>query len=156
MNKEHILSLYDELYDLFELHTTWNWKNGWQHEGDRLSKELTIQKEIMWHNSFLLEYGDGQLDLKGPNNFDLGVCLQTNNSIRVDILTQYQNRTFYYIDSESTWQANKSFIVDLCRDIYEATVKTRNSLSKVPKIHGDKNPNFALDYYRNNQLEKLI
>ena len=49
-----IQDLYNKLDVIFQRHTIRQWKNDWQHEGDRLSKELTIQKNVPWNNLFLL------------------------------------------------------------------------------------------------------
>ena len=51
----NINDLYKRLETIFVDYTTHQWKNGWVHEGDRLSEELTIQNNIPWNNLFLLQ-----------------------------------------------------------------------------------------------------
>ena len=55
MDESIINNLYDKIDKIFIDHTTHQWKNGWQHEGDRESEELTIQKEVV-NPSFAKEY----------------------------------------------------------------------------------------------------
>jgi hypothetical protein len=40
----NIEDLYKRLETIFVDYTTHNWKNGWQHEGDRLSESRTLEK----------------------------------------------------------------------------------------------------------------
>lgn len=87
-----IHQLYDKLKSIFQEYTTYNWKNGWQGEGDRQSTELKIQKNVPCNNLFLLHskrYNEG-FYLQGPQGFRLEVELhdkisEGRNLIRIDI-----------------------------------------------------------------------
>ena len=60
-----INELYDELDSIFKEHTTHQWKNGWQHEGDIESNELTIQEKVMFSPQVALELSTTQLFMVG-------------------------------------------------------------------------------------------
>ena len=99
------------LESIFVEYTTHQWKNGWEHEGDRLSKEYTIQENIPWNNLFLLQktnnymYGDGIL-LDGPRGFKIELHNEDSNKIRIDIeVKQMGIDIFYYVDNELDWLA---------------------------------------------------
>ena len=103
--------LYKRLESIFVEYTTHQWKNGWEHEGDRLSKEYTIQENIPWNNLFLLQktnnymYGDGIL-LDGPRGFKIELHNEDSNKIRIDIeVKQMGIDIFYYVDNELDWLA---------------------------------------------------
>lgn len=157
-----INDLYKKLDKIFVDYTTHQWKNGWQHEGDRLSKELTIQKDIPWCNMFLLQqtskyiYGNG-LTLDGPQGFSIEVEQQHPDKIRIDIESNIGNiNIYYYVDNESDWLSTVDFIVDMCQKVYDSNVKFRESISAVPKgIYGEINPTFTKSSRRQNQLNDL-
>jgi hypothetical protein len=169
----NITDLYKRLESIFVDHTTHQWKNGWQHEGDRLSKELTIQNDVPWNNLFLLQktkrysYGNG-LSLDGPNGFKIELQMVNSDRIRIDIEVEQTIRIksgldqigkidiFYYVDNELDWLDQQDFIVDLCQNVYDASVMFRESFSVIPSgIYGDNNPKFAQSFRRERQLNEL-
>ena len=153
-----IKELYDKLHKIFTEYTTHQWKNGWQHEGDRLSKELTIQNNIPWNNLFLLYVESRGFRLDGPMGFKIEVRNEFENKIRIDI--EYKQMAdldiYYYIDNELDWLAQQDFIINLCQNIYDANLVLRESISIVPtNIYGKHNPDFAKPFRREKQLNKL-
>lgn len=153
---------YNELKDIFKEYTTHNWKNGWEHEGDRESKKLTIQKEVKDNNLFLLQYNIGsgyKTIVEGPDGFKIEVHLdgRSNELRRIDI--EYGLRfldIFYYVDDEN-WLSTKQFLLDICQDVYDSNIKLRNTISKVPNnLYGQTNPPFMIQYHRDYQLKKVL
>ena len=159
MNIDH---LYKRLDTIFVEHTTHQWKNGWQHEGDRLSKELTIQKEVPWNNLFLLQetnnyHGNG-FSLNGPLGFKVELKKQDNDTIRIDIEAKQMGDIdiYYYINNELDWLAQQDFIVDLCQNVYNANVLLRDVISVIPNnVYGQNNPEFTKPFRRERQLDEL-
>jgi hypothetical protein len=159
----NINDLYKRLDKIFVEHTTHQWKNGWQHEGDRLSKELTIQKNVPWNNLFLLQqthdYGSGSgLSLDGPHGFKIEVKPERIDMIRVDIEAKQMSDIdiYYYIDSEMDWLATSDYIVDLCQKVYDINVKLKEVISTIPgDVYGTKNPGFTKLFRRERQLNEL-
>jgi hypothetical protein len=156
----NIEDLYKRLEKIFIDYTTHQWKNGWQHEGDRLSKELTIQNRVPWNNLFLLEetnryiHGKG-LSLDGPQGFKIELKIESRDIIRIDIEANDID-IFYYVDNELDWLAQQDFIVDLCQNVYDANVLIRESISVIPTgIYGNHNPKFAQSFRRERQLNEL-
>ena len=154
----NINDLYKRLETIFVDYTTHNWKNGWQHEGDRLSKELTIQKNVAWNNLFLLYMERREFILNGPMGFKIEIKKEHDNTIRIDI--EYKQMAdldiFYYVDNELDWLAQQDFIVDLCQNVYNANVILRQAISVVPNnIYGNHNPKFAQSFRRERQLNEL-
>ncbi len=149
--------LYKRLETIFVDHTTNQWKNGWQHEGDRLSKELTIQKMVNCNNLFLLQKSSEGFQLEGPMGFEIEIEGEGDSTIRIDI--EYDNidlNIYYYVDNENDWIAHQDFIFDLCKNIYNANVLLLDSISVVPNnIYGDANPKFANKYSRERKLNEL-
>jgi hypothetical protein len=155
--------LYDILDKMFVLKTTRQWKNGWVHEGDVLSKELTIQKEVKWNNLFLLQknhrFGNEAIHsfyIDGPNGFKIEVQKEVQK-IRIDIESNIHDiNIYYYVDNELDWDAHKLFIINLCQNIYDKYIGIDEVISDVPsKVYGVINPNFAIKHKRNNLLEKI-
>jgi hypothetical protein len=161
----NIEDLYKRLEKIFIDYTTHQWKNEWQHEGDRLSKELTIQNRVPWNNLFLLHkyknnrYGYGQkISLEGPMGFNIEVQNEHKERIRIDIEAKQMSGLdiFYYVDNELDWLAQQDFIVDLCQNVYDANVLLRESISVIPTgIYGNHNPKFAQSFRRERQLNEL-
>ena len=154
----NINDLYKRLETIFVDYTTNHWKNGWQHEGDRLSKELTIQKSVPWNNLFLLQSSYNELSLDGPQGFEIDVKKYENRFIKINIETKQMAdvNLFYYVDNELDWLDQQDFICDLCQNVYNANVKLRESISVIPKIpHNEMNPKFAKSYRRKRQLAEL-
>lgn len=157
----NVEDLYNRIDNIFIDYTTRQWKNGWQHEGDRLSKEFSIQKNIQWNNMFLLQKNHrfgSSFSLDGPNGFKLEVQDDVTNGIRIDIeyRSEGELNIYYYVDNELDWMCHQDFIVDVCQDIYDANVKIRQSISTVPnKIYGEINPKFAKKYLRDIKLSEL-
>jgi hypothetical protein len=159
----NIEDLYKRLETIFVEHTTHQWKNGWVHEGDRLSKELTIQKNVPWNNLFLLQetdrYIQGKgLSLDGPQGFKIELQMESSDRIRIDIEGKQMGDIdiYYYIDNELDWLAQQDFIVDLCQNVYDANVMIREAISVVPTgIYGNHNPKFAQSFRRERQLNEL-
>jgi hypothetical protein len=116
--RESIEELYEELKLIFREHTTYNWKNGWQHEGDRLSKNLTIQKHVEDNNEFLLEYKHkSSFKLQGENfSISVGISAQYSNRFRFDI--KHKSKTLYYFITNDKWDINKKFILNICSIVY--------------------------------------
>ncbi len=158
----NIEDLYNKLDNIFVDHTTHQWKNGWQHEGDRLSKELTIQKTVPWNNLFLLQETGRGFSLDGPQGFKIEVKTEnlpmSSKGIRIDIeaIQMSDINIYYYIDNELDWLAQQDFIVDLCQNVYDANVMLREAISVVPSgIYGDHNPKFTQSFRRERQLNTL-
>lgn len=159
----NINDLYKRLETIFVDYTTHQWKNGWQHEGDRLSEELTIQNNIPWNNLFLLQettkyiYGNG-LSLDGPQGFKIELQMENSDRIRIDIEAKQMGDTdiYYYVDNELDWLAHQDFIVDLCQNMYDSHVNLKEAISVVPNnIYGNHNPKFAQSFRRERQLNDL-
>lgn len=162
MDESTIDNLYDKIDKIFIDHTTHQWKNGWQHEGDRESEELTIQKEVYWNNQFLLERHDDCLKLQGPY-IDLTVKLDyVNNSsekgIRVDIRADHITdiHKYYYVDNEIDWQGHEHFILSLCQKYYDSVIELKKILSLIPDVDKIINPSFAKEYRRDKLLKNLL
>lgn len=163
----NINDLYKRLEEIFIDHTTHQLKNGWQHEGDRLSKELTIQKNVRWNNLFLLQQthkyiGGNGLSLDGPQGFRIEVQPEgdlVTTKIRVDIEAKQMCdiNIYYYIDNEVDWLSTFDFIVDLCQQVYDNSVKLKESISIVPgNLYGVTNPDFTKEWRRERQLNVLL
>ena len=155
----NINDLYKRLETIFVDYTTHNWKNGWQHEGDRLSKELDIQKSVPWNNLFLLQSSYNELSLDGPQGFEIDVKKYENlERIKINIETKQMAdvNLFYYVDNELDWLDQQDFICDLCQNVYNANILLRESISVIPKIpHNEMNPKFVKSYRRKRQLVEL-
>jgi len=151
--------LYHKLNSIFVEYTTHRWKNGWQHEGNRLCKSLTIKNNIPWNNLFLLTKESKGFHLVGPQGFKIEVKYELHEQqIRIDIDAKQivDLDIFYYIDNELDWLAQQDFIVDLCQNIYNANVMIRESVLDIPNnIYGDNNPKFTLKYLRDRKLNEL-
>jgi hypothetical protein len=159
----NIEDLYKRLETIFVDYTTHQWKNGWEHEGDRLSKSSTIQKNVPWNNLFLLQetnrYIQGkELSLDGPQGFKIELKMESSDRIRIDIEGKQMGDIdiYYYVDNELDWLAQQDFIVDLCQNVYDANVILRQAISVVPTdIYGNHNPKFAQSFRRERQLNEL-
>jgi hypothetical protein len=156
----NINDLYKRLETIFVDYTTHQWKNGWEHEGDRLSKSLTIQKNVPWNNLFLLQgkLSRRGLSLDGPQGFKIELKMESSDTIRIDIEAKQMGDIdiFYFIDNELDWLAQQEFIVDLCQNMYNAHVTLKESISVVPtNIYGNHNPKFAQSFRRERQLKEL-
>jgi hypothetical protein len=156
----NINDLYKRLETIFVDYTTHQWKNGWVHEGDRLSDRLTIQKNVPWNNLFLLQgkLSRRGLSLDGPQGFKIELKMESSDTIRIDIEAKQMGDIdiFYFIDNELDWLAQQEFIVDLCQNMYNAHVTLKESISVVPtNIYGNHNPKFAQSFRRERQLKEL-
>ena len=154
-----IQELYNKLDAIFQKHTTHQWKNGWQHEGDRLSKERTIQKNVPWNNLFLFEPQTKGFELIGPNGFKVEVKRESVNSIRIDIEAKQMSDLdiYYYVYNELDWQAHSLFIIDLCQKVYDANCQIKEMIDLIPtNIYGQDGPQFAKKYRRDLLLDDLI
>jgi hypothetical protein len=156
----NINDLYKRLETIFVYYTTHQWKNGWEHEGDRLSKSLTIQKNVPWNNLFLLQgkLSRRGLSLDGPQGFKIELKMESSEKMRIDIEAKQMGdiNIYYYIDNELDWLAQQDFIVDLCQNMYNAHVTLKESISVVPtNIYGNHNPKFAQSFRRERQLKDL-
>lgn len=154
-----IQELYNKLDAIFQKHTTRQWKNGWQHEGDRLSKELTIQKNVPWNNLFLLEVQHKGIELSGPNGFKVEVKRESGNSVRIDIEAKQMSDLdiYYYVYNELDWQAHSLFIIDLCQKMYDANCQIKEMIDSIPtNIYGQDGPQFTKKYRRDLLLDDLI
>ena len=154
-----IQELYNKLDAIFQKHTTHQWKNGWQHEGDRLSKERTIQKNVPWNNLFLFETQTKGFELIGPNGFKVEVKRESDNSIRIDIEAKQMSDLdiYYYVNNEVDWQAHSLFIIDLCQKVYDAHCQIKEMIDLIPtNIYGQDGPQFAKKYRRDLLLDNLI
>jgi hypothetical protein len=148
--------LYDKIDSIFQKYTTYRWKNGWQNEGDRTSKELTVQNPIPNHNEFLLLKFENEISLKSNNGLKLVLKTSDKNSYRVDI-TFKNKHIYYYIDDEN-WYLNSEYVLNLCKCIYETTVRQRETIN-FPSIYGDLNPSFLKEYLsdlRDNKIDKIL
>jgi hypothetical protein len=158
----NVENLYNRLCNIFVEYTTHNWKNGWEHEGDILSKEFTIQKNVPWNNLFLLQktknfLGTG-ISVDGPNGFKIEVKKESDNSIRIDIEVNQlcDIDIYYYVNNELSWFDNQEFIIEICQQVYDATIKTRDAVCMVPKnIYGLENPDFVKKFNRDRKLNDL-
>lgn len=152
----NINDLYKRLDKIFVEHTTYQWKNGWNHEGNRLSKELTIQKNIPWYNLFLLQKSSTCIRLEGPQDFRIEVDT-TNDIVRVDIEAKQISDIdiYYYIDNEMDWLATSDFIVDLCQKVYDSHIKLKEAVSNLSGVYGVFNPDFIKPFRRERQLNEL-
>jgi hypothetical protein len=156
----NINDLYKRLEKIFVDYTTHQWKNGWEHEGDRLSKSLTIQKNVPWNNLFLLQgkLSRRGLSLDGPQGFKIELKMESSEKMRIDIEAKQMGDIdiYYYVDNELDWLAQQDFIVDLCQNVYDANVMLRAAISVVPTgIYGNHNPKFAQSFRRERQLNEL-
>ena len=158
----NIEDLYKRLEAIFVDYTTHQWKNGWEHEGDRLSKSRTIQKNVPWNNLFLLQETGRGFSLDGPQGFKIEVKTEnlpmSSKGIRIDIeaIQMGDINIYYYIDNELDWLSQQDFIVDLCQNVYDANVMLREAISVVPTgMYGDHNPKFAQSFRRERQLNEL-
>lgn len=156
-----IEELYNKLVKIFVDHTTHNWKNGWQHEGDRLSTELYIQKNVQWNNMFLLQkiHGYARIGfiLEGPNEFKVQIKKEDRHAtnIRVDINRAINDKIYYYIN-ESEWEACQLFIVELCQTVYDSNVAIKQVVNNIPSIYGESNPSFLKEYKRDLLLNNIL
>lgn len=153
-----IQDLYNKLDAIFQRHTTRQWKNGWQHEGDRLSTELAIQKNVPWNNLFLLLFDGREIELHGPSGFGV-VVRKEFNSIRIDIETKQMANLdiYYYVYNEIDWQAHSLFIIDLCQKMYDTHCQIKDIIDSIPtNIYGQNGPTFANKYRRDLLLNDLI
>jgi hypothetical protein len=156
----NINDLYKRLETIFVDYTTHQWKNGWEHEGDRLSKSLTIQKNVPWNNLFLLQgkLSRRGLSLDGPQGFKIELKMESSEKMRIDIEAKQMGdiNIYYYIDNELDWLAQQDFIVDLCQNMYDSHVNLKEAISVVPNnIYGNNNPKFAQSFRRERQLNEL-
>jgi hypothetical protein len=156
----NINDLYKRLETIFVDYTTHQWKNGWEHEGDRLSKSLTIQKNVPWNNLFLLQgkLSRRGLSLDGPQGFKIELKMESSEKMRIDIEAKQMGDIdiFYYVDNELDWLAQQDFIVDLCQNMYDSHVNLKEAISVVPNnIYGNHNPKFAQSFRRERQLKDL-
>jgi len=156
----NINDLYKRLETIFVDYTTHQWKNGWEHEGDRLSKSLTIQKNVPWNNLFLLQgkLSRRGLSLDGPQGFKIELKMESSEKMRIDIEAKQMGdiNIYYYIDNELDWLAQQDFIVDLCQNMYDSHVNLKEAISVVPNnIYGNHNPKFAQSFRRERQLKDL-
>ena len=156
----NINDLYKRLETIFVDYTTHQWKNGWVHEGDRLSKSLTIQKNVPWNNLFLLQgkLSRRGLSLDGPQGFKIELKMESSEKMRIDIEAKQMGDIdiFYYVDNELDWLAQQDFIVDLCQNMYDSHVNLKEAISVVPNnIYGNHNPKFAQSFRRERQLKDL-
>jgi hypothetical protein len=156
--------------EIFVDHTTYNWKNGWQNEGNRKSKSLTIVNQIDGYNLFLLTKSDNydsskNIEIEGPNSLKIEIRYEesgnsySNNDkkeIRIDIEYKPSIDIYYHVDNETDWEAQESFLYDLCKEIYESNVKIKEKMNTVPNnLYGTRNPNFVKLFHRDIQLKKL-
>lgn len=156
-----IIDLYDRLDKIFVKYTTHNWKNQWPHEKDidDTSYDLKIYEENC--NLFLLttvdKYKDGiGLNLESTFSFKIEVHPENDNTIRVDI--EYKHLgidIFYYVSDYINWEANCTYLIDLCTNVYNSSISLRESFNETGDIYGDINPDFIRRYKRNFLLEKL-
>jgi len=156
----NINDLYKRLETIFVDYTTHQWKNGWVHEGDRLSDRLTIQKNVPWNNLFLLQgkLSRRGLSLDGPQGFKIELKMESSEKMRIDIEAKQMGdiNIYYYIDNELDWLAQQDFIVDLCQNVYDSHVNLKEAISVVPTgIYGNHNPKFAQSFRRERQLKDL-
>ena len=150
------MKLYDILDKMFVLHTTRVWKNGWQHEGDRLSTELTVQKQIMWNNLFLLRKESRGFNIEGPNGFKLEVENEFGGRIRIDIESHMSDiNIYYYVDNDLDWSASMTYIIDLCKTVYDSNVHVKEIMSEIPSLYGSVNPKFTLEHKRDLILKDM-
>lgn len=153
-----IQDLYNKLDTIFQKHTTRQWKGGWQHEGDRLSTELTIQKNVPWNNLFLLLFDGREIELHGPSGFRVEVQKEFN-SIRIDIEAKQMANLdiYYYVHNEIDWQAHSLFILDLCQKMYDTHCQIKDMIDSIPtNIYGQNGPTFANKYRRDLLLNDLV
>ncbi len=163
-----INDLYKRLETIFVDYTTFHWKNGWMHEGDRQSKELSIQKDVPWNNLFLLQTKNiytktghiirERISLDGPMGFKIEVKKENNNLIRIDIESKQLKdiNIYYHIDNELDWLSTIDFITELCQNIYDSNVNIKKYILNIPtNIYGNYNPEFTKQYRRDIQLKKI-
>ena len=155
-----INDLYEKLNKIFIDHTTHQWKNEWEHEGDRLSKELSIQERVPYNNLFLLEKTDKGFLLRGPQikievEYD---NYKTKDTIRIDIEVRKiaDIDIYYYVDNEIDWMANIDFITNLCQSIYDCNVKIKETVSVITSMYGVINPPFVKQIHRGKKLNELL
>jgi hypothetical protein len=152
--------------EIFVEYTTLNWKNGWEDEGNRNSRSLSIKNNIHGYNLFLLQKYDNydkskSIAIDGPNSFKIEIKKDSNDSeVRIDIEYKPDGRSdidiYYFVDNEEDWLAQQSFLYELCKNVYDNNVRLRESINKVPNnLYGTRNPNFVKLFYRDEQLKKL-
>lgn len=157
-----MLDLYERLEKVFVESTTHQWKNNWEHEGDREDRTLYIKRKVPFNNLFLLT-NDVLLDnfqpvrevrLEGPQNFKVMVT-QDGTRLRIDIEANDLD-IFYFVDNEPDWLATCDFIVELCQKTYDANLIIHKTISEIPKeIWGLTNPDFTRPYRRERCLNDL-
>lgn len=170
----NIIKFYNRLKtEIFVEHTTLNWKNGWEDEGNRKSKSLNVVNKIEGYNLFLLNKYENydkskNIRIDGPCSFRIEIKQNgisntygpVDTEIRIDIEYKPDNNQildiYYYVDTEKDWEAQESFLYDLCKEIYESNVKIKEKINTVPNnLYGTRNPNFVKLFYRDEQLKKL-
>lgn len=68
--------------------------------------------------------------------------------IRVFLLKKPSLDIYYYVNTEIDWEAQKSFIYDLCKEVYESNVRIKEKFNTVPNdLYGTRNPNFVKLFY---------
>ena len=153
-----IQDLYNELKSIFKEYTTHNWKNGWQNEGDRSSKSLTIVDHKPGNNLYLLRNYVDSIELR---NHDSSLVIEVKEEyagkhrIRVDIINKFINQIYYYVDNLTEWEYHKQFIIDVCKIEYDSKIQMRN-LFKFDRIFGEENPQFIKEYKRDSKLKFLL
>lgn len=162
MNKL-ISELYEELDIIFRKYTTHQWKNGWQNEGDRESDSLSIVRQVMNNNLFLLTKDNYGVELRG-NSFRIEAKIDNpfdmEQKVRFDIKSSKVDHICYLI-TEEDWQSHKKFIVDFCGRMYESEVKTKEIMDSFPIIGREipiiTNPReLYLSYIRTESLDELL
>ena len=155
MNKNRImLDLYERLAKVFVESTTHQWKNNWEHEGDREDRTIYIKRKVPFNNLLLLTNDVLGHRLEGPQNFKLMVT-QDEDRLRIDIEANDLD-IFYFVDNEPDWLATCDFIVELCQKTYDANLMIHKTISVIPKeIWGLTNPDFTKPYRRERCLHDL-
>lgn len=158
----NVEDLYNRLCKIFVDYTTHNWKNGWQHEGNRKSKSYSIKEEVKWNNLFLLQksenYSGTEISIDGPSGFKIEVKKESDSSIRIDIESKqmFDIDIYYYVNNELDWLDNQDFIVDVCQQVYDYSVKLREAISNFPAdVYGQNNPSFVKKFARERKLNDL-
>ncbi len=159
-----IKSIYNKLELIFIDRTTHQWKNGWQHEGDRLSKELTIQNQIMWNNLFLLYMESNKiqrhLHLNGPSNFSLEISEENHPDFvvryRFDIKSHnIENEHIYFYITQDKWDRYECGILDMCQKLYDSHMMMSEIFDYDEVPHGTVNPNLFVKANRDRILTKI-
>lgn len=160
--RELVEELYKELDSIFKEYTINYWKNDWCNEGDRKTKSRSLLKPTKNHNMFLLcktgEWRDGiSFELRTVEGFHLEVKWENgNDKIRFDIEANLTDLDIYYYITEKMWEANKSFIIDLCKSEYKSTIMKRKQLEEIGKLYGEIDPVISLKAYREQQLKEIL